>query len=1049
MLRLRTHALTSDPAASILAAMNIARLALFAALLAAVAALPLAALPSPVAAGQAGSLEPGFVGWRQARTEHFVFAYEPRDAAAVAQIMGFCEEVYRTVTHFFDSYPKQIWVVVDGRIDEANGDFSPIPPHLTLYLTAPSEPLSGLASGDWLRELFTHELTHYVHIEYARGFFASLAKVFGQGVAGADGAFLPGWMIEGIAVNNETIFTRGGRGRDPFFELQYKGLIYDRRFFSLERAAYDSAFPPQDRIYLGGYLLVRYLLDHYGIEAFTKIHEDFVRFPLLGPWSAIEAVTGKSTAELYRAMVADLAERYREERAIPDGHRVSPDQIGNWYLPVVTARGWYAYRSNLDEPPAIVGIDPATGKERVILQTTLTDHSSLTATRDGSRIVFASLDATVGRSGSLLTSDLFGLDPVTGAVRRITTGEHLWQPVLSPDGGRLLAVQGVEAGSRLVEVDKDSGRVSVLYSVRRGVISTPAISPDGRRVAFELSLGNERVILVLPLPAESEPIAPGAPLRDFNLSAARAIVGPDSIGAFYPQFAGNDRLLFTSRRSRATGLALYEVRLGEGVLPPPRLIASDPVGIWSGLLVDGSVLYGSYRSTGYTLLARRPEPGPELLAKREPMPLVSEISAQPEPPAPSAPYYDLPRFMYWLPIPFYYSTVASQFGTLGAGAVIYGVSNMGRSSYDFALSLRKGSIPGLAASGLPPFASAPLQPAVELGLNGTVGRNLLAYSLSEGYTDANPADIHEQMNQQLSLSYPAIAESLLGLTRTLTLSGGLVDELSVAGPREFGFFDPLSAGQASEGFTWQHDFGLFGSATYQSTPLAAPADLFAPNDLVAGAGITFYPPGLAAIGSGVVASGLFSFSLPSPVRHQTIKLGAKASYWTLPGSFYQIVNPRGDFDPVVQTTPGRLLAALDYQFTLSLLDTPLLLFGLNLQGIGGAIHLEEGADFATSPAAFTVDSSFYAGFELVSLVGDQELFGPIPVGLGLAVKVNRSLAAPFNIATDLRPYLFIGTDSFSGPQARPSGYPGQGRYGRQTSSTGSAGLGGSILDRAP
>jgi len=996
-------------------------------LLAAGAGLPLAAQPG-------ASLEPGFAGWRQARTEHFVFVYEPRDGAAVAQIMGFCEEVYGTITRFFDSYPKQIWVVVEGRIDEANGDFNPIPPHLTLYLTAPSEPLSGLASGDWLRELFTHELTHYVHLEYDRGFFASLATLFGQGVRGADSAFLPGWIIEGIAVNNETLFTRGGRGRDPFFELQYKGLIYDRRFFSLEHAGFGSVFPPQDRIYVGGYLMMHYLLDHYGIEAFTKIHQEFVRSPLLGPWAAIEAVTGKSAPELYRAMVAELAVRYREERAIPDGDRVSPDSAGNWYLPVVTERGWYAYRSNLDEPPAIVRIDPATGKEQVILATTLTDHSSLSATKDGKRIVFASLDATIGRSGNLLTSDLFRLDPATGAVRRLTTGAHLWQPVLSPGGRRLIAVQGEGAGSRLVEVDERSGSVSLLFSARQGVVATPAISPDGRTVAFELSLGIERVILGLPLSAESEPIAPETPLSDFNLRSARAIVGPDAIGAFYPQFAGNDRLLFTSRRSSATGLALYEVKLRQGAVQPPRLIARDPVGIWSGVLVGQSVLYGTYRATGYTLMKRSPESGPELLAKREPMPLPSEASAQPEAPAPSAPYFDLPRFMYWLPIPFYYSTVASQLGTLGAGALLYGVSNMGRSSYDLALSLRKGSIPGLSGQGLPPFADAPLQPAVELGLSGTVGRSLLTYTLSEGYTDANPSDIHEQMNQQLSVSYPAVAESLLGLTRSLTLSGGLLDELSVAGTREFGFLDPLSAGQASGSFTWQHDLGLFASATFQRTPLTAPADLFAPNELVAGAGLTLYPPGLAAIGSGIVASGLFSFSLPSPIRHQTIKLGAKASYWTLAGPFYQIVNPRGEFDPVVQSTPGRLLAALDYQFTISLLDTPLPLFGLNLQGVGGAIHLEEGADFGPSPAALTVDRSFYAGFELVTLVGDQELFGPLPVGLGLAVKVDRSLAAPFNLATDLRPYLFIGSDSFSGLSARPDAR---------------GGMDGAFLNRAP
>ena len=236
-------------------------------------------------------------------------------------------------------------------------------------------------------------------------------------VKDANAAFFPTWFLEGIATHTETLFTDGGRGRNPFFELEYRAFALSHRFFPLSQAAYSSDFPPADRDWIGGYLFFRYLFDKYGRDIYARIHDEYAKFPLLGPWKAIERATGKAAGALYQDMVNELEARYRSPSPVEEGRHVIPDRIGDSFLPLTTSRGWYLYRSTLDQAPAIVSYDPSTKRERLLLATPLTDSSSLTASADGERIVFSTFDATLGRSGQIVVSDLFDLAARTGKVR--------------------------------------------------------------------------------------------------------------------------------------------------------------------------------------------------------------------------------------------------------------------------------------------------------------------------------------------------------------------------------------------------------------------------------------------------------------------------------------------------------------------------------------------------------------------------------------------------------------------------------------------------------
>jgi hypothetical protein len=79
--------------------------------------------------------------------------------------------------------------------------------------------------------------------------------------------------------------------------------------------------------------------------------------------------------------------------------------------------------------------------------------------------------------------DLFLAD-LQGSVTRVTQGERLDHPDVSPDGSRAVAVQEEAGTSRLVLVDLDSGAVTPLTEYSMSVHwSYPRWSPDGRWIA--------------------------------------------------------------------------------------------------------------------------------------------------------------------------------------------------------------------------------------------------------------------------------------------------------------------------------------------------------------------------------------------------------------------------------------------------------------------------------------------------------------------------------------------------------------------------------------
>jgi hypothetical protein len=69
---------------------------------------------------------------------------------------------------------------------------------------------------DWLYGLVAHEYTHILHIDTMSGLPTIYNKIFGK--TWAPNQILPRWIIEGIAVYEESKRSAGGRNRGTRFD---------------------------------------------------------------------------------------------------------------------------------------------------------------------------------------------------------------------------------------------------------------------------------------------------------------------------------------------------------------------------------------------------------------------------------------------------------------------------------------------------------------------------------------------------------------------------------------------------------------------------------------------------------------------------------------------------------------------------------------------------------------------------------------------------------------------------------------------------------------
>ena len=922
------------------------------------------------------SVQP-YTGWLETETDHYRIIYEEISTDSVVEIIGFCEEVYNSVTTFFDSYPEKITIVLHDRIDAANGSYYPAPPHINMYISPPSTPDYGAKIGNWLRFLLIHELTHYVNMTIEEGLFYQLSRVMGKSVSGVPGGLMPGWAIEGIAVKLESDFTGGGRGNNPFFEMYSKALIIEDKLFSWKQAAYSSWHPPLSRIYIAGYIINDYMARTYGNDIFVRIYRDYLKFPFLGFNHYVKKITGNSTNEIFSAMESELREKYSELTSL-EGKLLSPDEESNYYLPVISDKGWIVYRDTADKEPALVLIDPESRKETTLINTRLSDYRSFSASGEGDIIAFAALELDGKHPAGLsAASDLYIFDRVGSRTKKITFNAHLRQPALSPDGSRLIAVQKSGQYTSLVEVDIETGTTKILFKREKTSVFSPVFSRDGKKIAFTLQDNSGRSIWVLDSDQVPESISSDIPGDDYA-----------------PTFRENGNIVFVSDMDGSPDL--YEIdTTGMGVI---KKIYKDPVGIFSGLVIGNDIIYSTYSHRGYTLKAA---PYPEESAKSiehfyekagtdsvEFSDLVFTHNTDIIYPAESCKkipiykdYRDIPELIVFSPVPFYIDPLYESDQIFGSGFASYFQSILGKSIIYTTVTMN----------------AAALQPGASFDFSYDWGPVELNYTLMQGYLQAsNDNNAQQTTLQQMILNLPVISRSRLGQSTYFGFFSGIRDNFSIISNKDFTFFSPDSKGNTE----YSNNAYLINGMGFSTVKIKSSRDLIPPFKITSST--VLYNPVSQNFLKQYAVKSTNLLNLPSPIDHQVIRFAGRLSYSTI-DNLTHLNNPRG-FN-IAEEEGVQLITAADYLFTVAATDLPIL-GGLSLQGISGSLHLEK--IFRLQDQVIIADDDLYGGVEFILLGNYINVFESAGIGFSYRFSPESDGFNPENLGV----YMFIGTNSF-------------------------------------
>ena len=608
----------------------------------AVAVLAVAAA-SAVAVPQAGAANDPSLLWHTIETKHFRITYYSGEAEVAQHVADLAEDIHGRLAPVLGwKAGERTEILLSDQTDGANGSATALPFNaIRLNVTAPDD-LSPLGDvDDWYLELVTHEYTHILHTDHIRGIPALVNALLGKTLA--PNQVQPRWLLEGLAVYEETSKTSGGRLRSSLWNMYMRADVLEDNVATLDQFSSSVRRWPQGNLwYLYGSFFLRWIAETYGEDAIKKMIDDY-SYQIV-PYAinrSVRRATGRTFEELFPAWIDTLKRIYGAEatavraRGVREGVQLTHGGQSAAHPRWIPGNAWPDHAGDLiytrDDAHSTAGlyalpvVKDAGGvvrgsreKDRELLVRTSGD-SSPCFEPDGS-LVFNSIDVY---SNLFAFNDLFELrtgkkspSGLEGARTRWTHGFRASDPDVSPDGRRVVFTTNHRGTTYLQIGDVRPSGVENVYALvksnRFEQVFTPRFSPDGRHVAYSAwTAGGYRDIRLVDVKDGSF----------VEVTHDRAVDGG-------PSFTPDGKwLLFHSDRTRIMNLYAWEIATGR-----LRQITNVVNGAFQPeASPDGkTIAYLGYTSRGFDLFAipfdqdtwleplpyldERPLPPPEPLA---------------------------------------------------------------------------------------------------------------------------------------------------------------------------------------------------------------------------------------------------------------------------------------------------------------------------------------------------------------------------------------------------------------------------------------------------
>ena len=166
-------------------------------------------------------------------------------------------------------------LVIADNVDYVNGYASSFPSNrIVVFAHPPFDALELRNYDDWSRLVITHELTHVFHLDRAEGLWRLGRAIFGRHPGLFPNAYLPSWIVEGLAVYYESRVTGAGRLEGSQHHMLARAAAQVGRVPRIgELSRATSKFPGGEGVYAYGSLILDYLARTRGAENIPKFVE--------------------------------------------------------------------------------------------------------------------------------------------------------------------------------------------------------------------------------------------------------------------------------------------------------------------------------------------------------------------------------------------------------------------------------------------------------------------------------------------------------------------------------------------------------------------------------------------------------------------------------------------------------------------------------------------------------------------------------------------------------------------------------------------------------
>ncbi|RVU00832.1 hypothetical protein EOD41_09345 [Mucilaginibacter limnophilus] len=450
---------------------------------------------SSVSAQQFGGNPPS-VKWGQVVTPSARVIFPMGMDSLARHIASVIDQADSKVVPTIGKRQKQVSIVLQNQTTEANGYVGLAPFRSEFYLT-PQQNSFELGSAPWAELLSIHEYRHVQQYNNMNvGLSHILRIVFGEGGQTIGNALsVPDWFFEGDAVYNETLLSKQGRGRLPYFFKDYRALWAAGKNYSWMKLRNGSYVDYVPNHYPLGYMLVAYGREKYGANIWRDIVHSAASFN--GLFYPLQKAVKKHTGEDYSTFRANAFYHFKDQfdDAAPAGINLKSHFIANQEFPVWADDTTLIYlRTEWKHLPVFVKRTGSLEKKISVRGVTTDNYLDY----NNGKIVYTSYRPDL-RWSIRNYSEIRIVNVKTGEDKALTNRSKYFSPSFSSDGKQIVAVDvSSSVRSALHILDAEKGCLLTAVNNQANLFYTyPKFYADGSVItAVRDSLGKMSIALV-------------------------------------------------------------------------------------------------------------------------------------------------------------------------------------------------------------------------------------------------------------------------------------------------------------------------------------------------------------------------------------------------------------------------------------------------------------------------------------------------------------------------------------------------------------------------